>query len=286
MSLSSTTTLSNLLFLIKEFNRGKSFTISEIAEKFNISRRTASRYVNNYLKQAEFDLKKKGHKIYLAKKISSETQVAISAIENFSKECGVYPKIKDFLRSLEFETDIIFTKLLIEDISGYFDYFLKIQKAIENRNKIKIKYKNKTYILKPLKLANFEGYWYLLAMESRYKTFHFKSIKEVTILNETYEKIDINLDDAINVWYNPFTEKIRVELLADKWVSEYLRRVPLNSTQKEINSYPDKSTLFEIQITDFMEIKWFIKRFIPQIKVISPKELKEEINKEIKDYLD
>jgi len=283
-------TLERLLFLINEFYKGRSFTIKEIAQTFETSPRTASRYINDYLKKAGFTIKKDGRKIYLERKFSEDAHIALEAIENFARECGIYPKIKDYLEDLSKETNTIFTKLLIENIDEYYKNFALIQKAIESRNLIEFEYKfsyskSRTYKVKPLKLATFEGYWYLLVVEYKYKSFHFKSIDKIKVLDETFEKMNINLDNAINIWYDPFKKPIIVELIADKWASQYLRRIPLNPTQKEITTYPDKSTLFEIKITDFEEIKWFIKRFIPQIRVLSPKELKDEINEEIRGYL-
>ena len=53
----------------------------------------------------------------------------------------------------------------------------------------------------------------------------------------------------------------------------------------EINRYNDGKALFEVRITHKEEIKRFIKSYLPDIRVISPKWLDDEIKKEVKKYL-
>lgn len=180
--------------------------------------------------------------------------------------------------------------MLIERIDNYKD-LSKLKKAIENRQVITFQYadNDKLYKFKPLKIVSFEGYWYLIGLENKkYKTFYLKEIKEVSILNETFE-IDENflnkLDYAVNIWFEPENKPIEVIFIADKIASRYIQRIPLNKSQRLIRKLSDGSNEFSVLITRYEEIEKFVKKWIPHIVIAQPREFQERINKDIKKYL-
>ncbi|QCI28044.1 helix-turn-helix transcriptional regulator [Caminibacter pacificus] len=281
-------TLRNLLKILNILYSGGYVTIKGLIEEYGIKDRTASRYLNEYLPDAGFSIEKVGRKFRLANK-NPEITGAIEAIENFAKEAGFYNDIKDFIKTIKQNSLSTYMKLHIENIGDYIENVNLIENAIKQKRMIKFTYDNGyEYEVKPLKIANFEGYWYLLALdEDKYKTFHLKSIKNLKFLKKSFEISPTfleKLDNAINVWFEPNKEPFKVVLKADEWASKYLKRIPLNPTQKEIEKLPDGS-IFEIKITHEMEIKRFVKSFLPQIKVIEPKWLDDKIKEEIKEYL-
>ena len=281
-------TLNNLLKILNILYSGGYVTIKGLMDDYGISERTASRYLNEYLSDARFPIEKVGRKFRLAN-YNPEITGAVEAIENFAKEAGFYNDIKDFIKKIKQNSLSTYIKLHIENIGDYIAEINLIENAIKQKRVIKFTYDNGyEYEVKPLKIANFEGYWYLLALDGdKYKTFHLKSMKNITKTDKTFEIPPTfleKLDNAINIWFEPDKEPFKVILKADEWASEYLKRIPLNPTQKEIEILSDGS-LFEIKITHEMEVKRFIKGFLPQIKVIEPKWLDEEIKKEIREYL-
>ena len=106
-------------------------------------------------------------------------------------------------------------EIKIRSISEDFVYFplayepnIKKTKSLENKK------------IKPLKISNFDGYWYLNALneDNKYRTYHIKSIKQLKITNEKFtpdKKLLKNLDKAVNIWFDPQKEFISVELFAD-----------------------------------------------------------------------
>jgi len=99
-------------------------------------------------------------------------------------------------------------KLNIENIGDYIKEINLIKNAIKQKRMIKFTYNNRyEYEIKSLKIANFEGYWYLLGLDGdKYKTFHLKSIKNITKNNKSFEISPAfleKLDNAINVWFVP-----------------------------------------------------------------------------------
>ena len=74
-------------------------------------------------------------------------------------------------------------------------------------------------------------------------------------------------------------------MFANKEVSRYFLRKPLNQTQRVLKQYDDKSIDFEIVVTNLMEIIPTIQRYIPFIGVIEPQELKDKVKENIDFYL-
>jgi predicted DNA-binding transcriptional regulator YafY len=143
--------------------------------------------------------------------------------------------------------------------------------------------------IKPLKISNFDGYWYLNALneDNKYRTYHIKSIKQLKITNEKFtpdKKLLKNLDKAVNIWFDPQKEFISVELFADEYATKYLERIPISKTQKIIKNADGTSTIY-LEITNSNEIIRKLLMWIPNLRVITPKWLKEEVDEAVREYL-
>ncbi|WP_457561169.1 WYL domain-containing protein [Caminibacter sp.] len=98
-----------------------------------------------------------------------------------------------FLRKLKLirEENVFYSKLDIEKIKLFL--FRKIEKAIKNRKIINMIYDlngmEKEMQIKPLKISNFEEYWYVNALNhnDEYRTYHIKSIKNLEIIDKSFE---------------------------------------------------------------------------------------------------
>ena len=288
-----TTTLNLLLDIIKRFYQGEKLTTKEIANNYEVSVRTAQRYIK-YLQIAGFSIQKDGI-FYTFESIVDENQeVLFETIETIIKNTGLEKDIIPLLKKLRMinKESVFYSKLDIEKVD--ISIFIQIESAIRNKNKIEVKYKmnNKIIplIIKPLKISNFEGYWYINALDekNRYKNFHIKSIQSIDILNQTFRvKKDLlkNLDKAINIWFDPTKEIIQVELFADEFATKYLERLPISSTQKIIKNKDNTSTIY-IEITHSFEIIRKLLMWIPNLVVIEPKWLKDEVDSMIDEYID
>jgi len=273
--------LSILLDLINRFYAGEKLSSADIENIYEVSKRSAQRYIK-YLKEAGFNIKRKNRKYYLENIIDKEKETIFEAIEAIAKNAGIEKEILPLLKQLKLisEENIFYSKLDIEKIEIM--TFRKIEEAIKNKKVLKIKYKMDNNIhdmqIKPLKISNFEGYWYVNALnnENKYRTYHIKSIKHIEITNKNFEvEEDIlkNLDKAVNIWYDPTAKPFLVELFADKDATKYLERIPISKTQHIIKHNDGTSTIY-LEITHKNEIIRKILMWIPNLKVIEPKWLK------------
>jgi predicted DNA-binding transcriptional regulator YafY len=288
-----TKTLSILLDLINRFYAGENLSTTDIENIYGVSKRSAQRYIN-YLKDAGFNIKSKNRIYYLENIIDKEKEMIFEAIESIAKNAGIEKELLPLLKQLKLisEENVFYSKLDIEKIEPF--TFRKIEEAIKNKKILKIKYLMDGEIydfeIKPLKISNFDGYWYVNALNHKdeYRTYHIKSIKHLEITDESFEvEKDIlkNLDKAVNIWYDPTAKSFIVELFADEYATKYLERIPISKTQ-HISKNEDGTSTVYIEITHKNEIIRKLLMWIPNLRVISPMWLKNEIDKRIKSYLD
>ena len=168
--------------------------------------------------------------------------------------------------------------------------FEQIEKAIKQKVEIKFYYDNYNVDVKPLKLAFFDGFWYLLALhigkKDVFKKYHLKSIKNVQALEVNFEIpqiVEDRLRYANSVWFN-LDEQFVVRLFIDKSIRKYFERKPLRG-QTITGEDKDGSMEIEIKISNNMEILPLILYYITYIKVLEPQSLADEIKDRVQGYL-
>ncbi|WP_200762487.1 helix-turn-helix transcriptional regulator [Nitrosophilus alvini] len=292
------TTLTRLIKILKKLQDGETLQTKNIAEEFQIDNRTAQRYINDYLSNL-VELERIGRGVRLKRDITldDKEQFVIDTLEKMAEDMGseFYSKAHYLLKKLKnFNENPVFTKILMEDISDKMDYVLKLEKAIKNKNKIGCRYsdtKKTEYILHPLKIANFEGYWYLIAVDNEnglLKKFHLKSIKNIEIKDETFaadKNVIDKLDSAINVWFQIDREPFEIRLFLDPIAAKYFQRLPISKNQKIIGKDNEGSIEISFKITHEMEIIPLIKSWIPHIIVLEPDSIAKKIKEDVENYL-
>ena len=233
----------------------------------------------------------------LEKNNSFEEEVVLGILEEFSSSIGgkFSAKAHKLLNKLKNnELNPIYTKLNIEDIGDMFDEIKILEDAIKNKNTLECIYDdefNKPYkeILKPLKIVNYEGFWYLVALdEDDYvRKLYLKKVSNIKVKDEVFKtstKIDEMLNDSISIWFQSDREAFDVHLHVDPEIAKYFRRKPL-PTQKLHSVNQDGSLGIVVTITYEMEIIPIIKYWMPHLKVLEPKWLEEKIAEDVREFL-
>ena len=296
--------LYRLTAILKKLYEGESLLVTELAEEFGVSTRTIQRDFNEKLMQ--FPIIKDGKKwkmqdgFHIEKLKSVEDQLVLDMLEKLSENLGnnFSQKAKHLLSKIK-NPDIspIYTDLNIEEIGSNIENINLIEKAILEKFILTCKYHmdTKSYNIgvKPLKIVNFEGFWYLVAIDSRnnvLKKYHIKSMTNIKILEKNFtrsKEIDESLENAINIWFNIENEPFEVVLHVNGSVAKYFQRKPISKSQviSSIDS-DDGSMELSIKITHVREIIPTILHWLPHIRVLEPEFLKEEIIQIVKKYLD
>lgn len=276
-----------VLILIK-LNNAEKLTIKELADEFNVSTRTIRR---------DFDrLNSLPIKIEEGKYSLDENtlgKLTFKDLKNFALVSGIrslYPSLSD-----DFILDILNNKInkafLIknhgfEDISERSDDFKKLKESILNTTQISFFYNNKKRIVKPYKLVNNSGVWYLVADEDqKLKTYTFKKIKLLTVLSLKYEinkEFKTIIDKNEIDWFSQDEMKVTLEI--DNSVIEYFSRKNILPNQKIIDKTVTK-TIVSTKVSYENEILNIVKYWIPNVRILEPTFLSERLNEILINYL-
>jgi len=291
--------LTRLTTILKRLNDGESLGIKDLAEEFNVSTRTIQRDFNERLISFPIvQINKKwqmedGFKI--EKSVDMEDSVVLDIIEKITENIGgkfatKSNKLLSKIKNKEYNP--IYTKLNIEDISDKLKEIQLLEQSIKNKTAISCQYlyKDERYdtTLQPLKIVNFEGFWYLVALrDGDVRKYYLKELSNIKVTDTTFTvntKIDELLNNSISIWFNQHNEPFEIKLFANKWATKYFKRRPLPT--QIIESLNEDGTMeFIVKITHEMEILPIIKYWIPNLHVIEPIWLKDIVKQDLEEYL-
>ena len=279
------TRLSQILI---KFNNGDRVTIEDLAEEFGVSKRTIER---DFVRFSYLPIIKENKEFYLEDLAIGKLN--FDDIKNFAIFSGVkslFPSLtKQFLA--EILTDKINKAFLVsnsgfEDIEKKQEIFYNLTSAICDQKIINFFYNDKARVVKPYKLINTNGIWYLNATENEdIKTYTFSKIKSLKVTDEKFiQNINILKEierNEIN-FLSSITKEVHLEI--DNSAKEYFLRKKVLSNMKIIdqtNEYFIVST--NVAFDD--EILNIVKQWIPYIKIVSPLELQNKLQDTLKNYL-
>ncbi len=285
----------------------KSVTTAQLAEEFNTSLRTAQRDIRR-LGMAGFPIEE------------SETEKGVySFFEGYSlkslpvsnEEASLLTFLCEIAKTMGtgFENAFksIFAKVVMtnELDSPYHaimpvctvpnsPFSKDIETAIDETKKIKLAYKKDdketTFILYPLKMIFWDGLWYLWAQiegKPYYPKFRFDKIVRVEILDEEFKAPPKNIQQMLthstNIWFGE-KRNIRAVLKIDSDCAEFFTKKKFFPLQKIKKTQKDGSVILETMLCHHMEAIPVILRWLPHVRVIEPKELREQITEQVKKY--
>ena len=292
--------LTRLTVILSRLNDGEALSVKELAKEFNTSDRTIQRDFNERLVSFPIYQENKKWKMQngfrVEKTKSLEDEIVLDIIEKITEGIGgkFSTKAHKLLSKIKNEDfNPIYTKLNIEDISDKFTDIQVLETAIKEKREVECSYNDEKHdiystTIQPLKIVNFEGYWYLIALrDETLKKYYLKNISMPKIIDRVFEtdsKLDTLLEDSISVWFQRDIEPFEVKLFADKLAAKFFKRRPL-PTQNIDSLNTDGSMEFSVTITHEMEILPIIKYWIPHIYVVEPKWVKDIIQEDLEKYM-
>ncbi len=293
--------LTRLTNILSRLNDGEDLSVKELAEEFNVSTKTVQRDFNERLSGFHLYQDKRRWKMQdgfrVEKTKSLEEQLVLGIIEKMTESIGgkfatTSHKLLSKIKNEDFNP--IYTKLNIEDISDRFGDIQVIEKAIKNKTELECSYENDregTFraSIQPLKIVNYEGFWYLVAFRDEYvQKYYIKTLSNIQPTDKTFtvdEDIEELLENSINIWFKSDIEPFEVKIYADKVATKYFKRRALPTQVIETLSQ-DGTMEFVVTITDEMEIIPIVKYWLPHLRVLSPLWISEMIDEDLEVYLD
>jgi predicted DNA-binding transcriptional regulator YafY len=297
--------LFRLVFILNKLDSGR-ISSSEIAEEFNVSLRTIQRdmdFLNvagfplsspergSYTFAEGFSLKKANLTGEEASLLSFLFDMAKSLGKDFEKPCS---NLINKIMQQEYETPF-YAKLPQGPMQKLESPSIKtLEDAVCNFQKVIITYEIsgglKKYKLCPLKIAFYDGFWYLLAQKDTKEgviKFRIDKIKDTAAQDGYFvppKNLQTMLDESVNIWFSEF-EPSKVLLHIDKEVASYFRQRVYFPKQKITEENKDGSLIVETQITDKMEILPTVMYWIPYVTVVEPQTLQKELKETLRGYL-
>jgi len=289
-----------LNLIINKLQSGQSLSIDELAVEFDTSTRTIRRDFREKIPAlikglTQDDSTKRWYIPHNQRStlLSEEEELTLNLLMEESKKHG-----KDFYNQTiallnkfknSIDTSTIYSKVDAESIEDIKDDMVKVEKAILQNKLISCEYKNKKREVAPLKLASFDGFWYLVVKDIKKDAvvkYYFKDMSNIKILDDKYEykckKLQQKLDCAINAYFEGDKECFTVKLFVEKEVAKYFIRKPISNSQRVVKEYSDGSIDIDIRITHEMEILPTILSYIPYLKVVEPQYIWDIVLEKVK----
>ena len=288
------TTRINMLY--ERLKSANGISISDLASEFEVSTKTIAR---DFRELQSLGAYKVGQLLYLDKKrasddLQSDERIILGILSKLAKDNGTdfYLKAKPLLTKLTQQLDQpIYINTQSESLDSddlmHFDFS---EKLILERVELGFTYHNKSYEVKPFKLASFDGFWYVLCLDSLdndiFKKFYFKDMENLRALGRGFtlsDEVEQRLKNAHSAWFN-MNPPFLVRLLIDAKMAKYFKRKGINGAM--IYPQKDGSMILEMEISHIMEIKPLIYEYIPYIRVIEPQWLNDSLKDEIAKFLE
>lgn len=164
-----------------------------------------------------------------------------------------------------------------EDIDSIKDIIGKLETAINDKRYVEVTYNDKTIKVRPLKIAEFDGLWYLLHYYDKYKSYlkyRLLDIDKITLKKEKFElneKINLEIKKWHNVFHIPNTVPTKITLWIDKEIKKYFYKKNL----LDINTFPENvlpcqdGIEYSIYITAPYEVLPILMQYQPYVTIVS-----------------
>ena len=293
------TKLFRITQIVAKLHNGAKLTHKELAEEFNVSTKTIQRDFKSLV--IEYPIYKDGHFWKMKDNHEFEEQLSVhddltlklllQASKSFNKSFQESSS-KLLSRINENISSPIYTKIELEDISNKLGEVHVIENAINQSKQISFSYlRDDDYfevIIDPYKIVNFDSFWYLVGKrKGNLRRYYLQNVFDIEVEETRFrksKKIEELINNAINIWFDE-NNSFEVKLLIDKSIAKYFQRKPISNTQRYMGLDEDENMIVSLQITHENEIFPIIKYWLPNIKILEPKEMNEKVKKDIQEFI-
>jgi len=301
--MSHSDTIKRTIEIIHELNEGKVLTLNVLAENYKVSTRTIRRDFELIQEIfGEFIVKNKdtyrAYNKFLLEDILCETDlIKLSHIVNIldmHKETSVnFFKVQEVIKNLqkiyEFKTKPFDE---IKDLAS----IKIIELAIKQNQRLKISYKiDKEYvnfIYQPYKILFLNENFYLIGKNEENEKVQFLRVPQIYTAEALKKKfiIDKEILNFIKKIQTPWAiyrrNDIKVTIKVKQSTAKYFILKKYLLSQKILQTFENGDIEVEYHVTDLKEISEFIVKWLPNITIIEPQELKESVTKILKEKLE
>ena len=288
-------TLARLVEILRRLNEGQRIDPKALVSEFGVNLRTVQRDLNERFAFLELE-KQDGLYTINRARLGRLTLQDVQRFAGLAGLQGLYPRL-----STEMLRDILDASrqsaLLVrghhhEDLSDSEPVFRQLQAAILACQVVSFEYRKPEGTklvagLRPYKLVNQGGIWYLAATDSgQLKSYAFTKIARLLVGPDTFAPdpaIQQVLAEEDSVWLN--LRKTEVVLKVAPAAAGYFLRRKLIDGQKTVKELEDGGLIVSGLIAHPNQILPIVRYWIPSVRVISPEGLQAELDSQLRSYL-
>lgn len=285
-----------LATMLVMLDNGESLNLKELAIKFEVSERTLARDISR-LKSAKLDLGLVSDLEGEQKYRTTNKVFKLKDIQKFAKisgAYGVYPELKpSFLKKLlaDDQQGVYEAKgYAYEDASKLEKLLAMLSEAIEKNQQIGFLYNGEPRVVEPYRLIHHHGSWYLAAVRKG-KLLTYR----VSRITRSYQQHELStfkpnpdilkqLEDENSIWFGQEKSEVILKVHADV-VLHFMQR-QLLPEQELVKTLEDGGILVSSKISHAMQLLPLVRYWIPNVEIISPEHLQNELEDGLKAYLE
>lgn len=268
---------------------GEQLNIQKLADKYGVSPKTIRRDFERLESVLERCPETGAYQLSQARAMFNE-QDLVRFIDDIGFKKALPSKVVKFLRSFINDSTSECYHFQEQPLEADFISSLhsSLEIAIKSRRSVSFLYKDKTRKVEPYLMVYSHGSWYLAALsEGKLKTFSFARIKFLSISKEyfNYDSSVVNqIKDQETIWFGQPIFDVTLEISGD--VAFYFERKALLPKQEILEKRKDGSLIVSASAWSFNQIAPIVQYWIPNVRVISPRELDTYIRKNLASWLD
>ena len=285
-----------LALILVKLNQGETLNPAALAAEFNVSVRTIQRDLSERF--SYLPLVKSGRGDYTLEP-HVLGHIPLRDVSRFAALAGVrglFPSLSDeFLRDVfdnRLQSSVLVRGHQYESLQDKTKSFHALEQAIVAHRLVDFDYtkpegtRRRTDV-RPYKLVNQSGVWYLAAQEGdTLKSFAFGRIQHLTVSPTPFTP-DPLVDDTLareeGVWLNP--DKKEVVLKVSPEAAGYFTRRKLIAGQVIEKTLEDGGLIVSTKVAHPNQILPIVRYWIPHVRVISPEHLQAELEEGVRGYL-
>lgn len=279
--------------ILYQLNQGKRLDTQVLAAHFGVNLRTIQRDFNERLYFLEWE--EQGPRYYKLnlQKLGVLTEEDIQRFATFASVSNLFPKLDRAFYQEKLTESVQVKGFQYEEIKHLKKEFDLLQKAINEYRLVDFNYtksgqkEGKFYKIAPYSLINKNGVWYLIGIEEdRKKTFCFTQMSMLRVLNQTFEPnqkflAEIKNNDSISHG-NQLSE---VVIKVSNFAAPFFLRRNLLPNQTLVHKTENGELILSCANVNELDIVPIVQYWIPHLTIVSPAELQEKMNENLKLYL-
>lgn len=277
--------------MITMLNGGETLNITDLTEKYQVSRRTMLRDIDDRLGFLPLQKTAQGYKLepsYLG-------QLSYKDIRTFAQISGIrglYPNLDtSFLREiLDHRASQVYSVkgYTFEDTKQFEPMMAQLKTAIKACQMVAFIYKDKSRLVAPYKIIHHRGCWYLAGVQDgELKAYRMSRISEFRCDDMPNFVMDKGVVERINqdegIWYG--LEKVEVVLKVSADVASHFLQRQLLPGQQLIKELDDGDLLLSSNVVSAKQILPLVRYWIPHLKIVSPEGWQNVLEEELKHYI-